>query len=87
MDTMSEQVSTRALREGLSDTVNRVAYGHERIGITRHGKLAAVIIDAEDFALLEKLEIAVDVAAYDAAKAEDDGHRVPLDELTADLGL
>lgn len=87
MDTLNREVSARDLRSTLADTLSSVAFGHERIGVTRNGKLTAVLIDAEDFALLERLEAAADVAAYDDAKAGDDGTRIPLDDVVADLGL
>jgi antitoxin YefM len=37
------EVTTAELRSHLSDILNRVAYGKERITITRHGKTLAVI--------------------------------------------
>ena len=85
MDTLSESVSTRALRDELADVVGRVSYGHERIGVTRNGKLAAVVIGVEDLELLEQLENARDLAEYRAAKAADEGRRVALDELLAEF--
>jgi prevent-host-death family protein len=81
MDTLSESVSTRALRDELADVVGRVSYGHERIGVTRNGKLAAVVIGVDDLELLEQLENARDLAEYRAAKAADDGRRVSIEEL------
>lgn len=78
-------MSSRELRTELSDIVSRVAFGHERIGLTRHGKLAAVVIGVDDLELLERLEDAEDLAAYRRAEAEDDGVRVSLEELRAEL--
>ncbi|RFA13672.1 antitoxin PHD [Subtercola boreus] len=86
MDTLSASVSARDLRTELSAIVGRVAYGHERIGLTRNGKLAAVVIGVDDLELLERLEDAQDLLAYRAARAADDGGRVSLDELTSELG-
>jgi prevent-host-death family protein len=86
MDTVTSEVSTRELREKLSDVIGRTRYAHERIGITRNGKLAAVMIGVDDLEALEELEMDQDVAAYRQAKAEDDGQRVTLDELRAELG-
>jgi len=85
MDTITSSVTIRALREGLSDAVGRVSYGHERVQITKNGKPAAVLIGPEDFELLEQLEMMRDAAEYRAAKAADDGGRVSLDELRAEL--
>ncbi|MGL5828714.1 MAG: type II toxin-antitoxin system Phd/YefM family antitoxin [Angustibacter sp.] len=86
METVTGEVSTRELRTKLSDVIGRTMYGHERIGITRNGKLAAVVIGVEDLEALEEFEMAQDVAAYEKAKAEDDGQRVSLEQLRAELG-
>lgn len=85
MDSLDSQVAARVLREELSKVINRVAFGRERIGVTRHGKVAAVLVSVEDFELLEAFEMARDVADYDAAKAADDGTRVSLAELEREL--
>jgi prevent-host-death family protein len=50
---MTEVPVTRA-REELADLINRVAYGHERIVLTRHSKPVACIVPAEDLAVLEQ---------------------------------
>lgn len=86
MDTVSSSVSARELRAELSSIVGRVAFGHERIGLTRHGKLTAVVIGVEDLELLERLEDAQDLAAYRAAKDEDTGERISLSDLRDELG-
>jgi prevent-host-death family protein len=80
-------VSVADLRVNLSDTINRAAYGHERISITRRGKVAAVLISAEDLERFERLEDEADVRALTAAKAEDDGTRVGLEELLKENGI
>ncbi|MGK2854180.1 MAG: type II toxin-antitoxin system Phd/YefM family antitoxin [Microbacteriaceae bacterium] len=85
MDTITSSVSARELRTELSSIVGRVAFGHERIGLTRNGKLTAVVIGVDDLELLEQLEDAQDLAAFRAAKAQDDGVRVSLADLRADL--
>lgn len=85
MATVSNEVSTRELRSQLSDVLGRAMYAGERIGVTRNGKLAAVVIGVEDLEALEAFEMAQDVAAYRSAKAEDDGKRVSLDELRTEL--
>jgi prevent-host-death family protein len=85
MDTVTIEVSTRELRSRLSDVLGRAMYAGERIGVTRNGRLAAVVVSVADLEALEDFEMAQDVAAYRAAKADDDGTRVTLDELRADL--
>lgn len=84
---MRSQVSVADLRATLSDTINRAAYGHERVGITRRGKVAAVLVSVEDALRLEQLEDEADLAAYRATKDADDGVRVSLHELLADADL
>ncbi|MFD1716149.1 type II toxin-antitoxin system prevent-host-death family antitoxin [Amnibacterium flavum] len=86
MDSMSSAISTRELRDQLSDVLGRAMYAGERIGVTRNGKLAAVVISVADLEALEEFEMAQDVAAYREATAADDGSRVSLTELRADLG-
>ena len=85
MDTVTNQISTRELRSQLADVLGRAMYGGERIGVTRHGKLAAVVVSVADLEALEAFELAQDLAAYREAKAADDGTRVTLDELRAEL--
>jgi len=85
METVTSEVTTRELRGQLSDVLGRAMYAGERIGVTRNGKLAAVVVSVDDLEALEAFEMAEDVAAYRAAKAEDDGTRVSLAELRADL--
>lgn len=85
MDTVSSEVSTRELRSQLADVLGRTMYGGERIGVTRNGKLAAVMVSVADLEALEAFEMAQDVAAYRDAKATDDGARISLDDLRASL--
>lgn len=87
MDTVTTKLSTRELRSQLSDVLSRAMYAGERIGVTRNGKLTAVVVSVSDLEALEEFEMAQDVAAYREAKAEDDGTRVTLDELRGDLAL
>lgn len=84
MAATTRSVSVADLRTTLSDAINRAAYGHERVGITRRGKVAAVLISVDDLERLEELEDADDMAAYRAAKAADDGTRVHLTDLIAE---
>ncbi len=80
----TSNVSIGDLKNSLSAVINSAAFGHERVGITKHGKLAAALISVEDLELLEDLEDAADLAAYRRAKAEDDGTRISLAELQAE---
>ncbi|MDO4784555.1 MAG: type II toxin-antitoxin system Phd/YefM family antitoxin [Propionibacteriaceae bacterium] len=66
---MTSEVSTRELRAQFSDVLGRAMYAGERIGVTRNGKLAAVVVGVADLDALEEFEMAQDVAAYCEAKA------------------
>lgn len=57
-------------REGLADAVNRVAYGGERVALSRRGKPVAVLVSVEDVRLLEELEDREDIRAARAALRE-----------------
>lgn len=85
MGMVTREVSTRELRSQLSDVLGRAMYAGERIGVTRNGKLAAVVVGVADLEALEAFEMAEDIAAYREAIAADDGKRVSLDALRSDL--
>lgn len=85
MTSLSRSIASKDLRDNLADVLGGVAYGSERVGVTRHGKLTAVVISVADLDLLETLEDARDAAELRAALEADDGGRVTLDELRADL--
>lgn len=74
MSTVEDAAMTRYLmyeaRHNLTDLVNRVGYGGERIAIGRRGKDLAVLVSMEDAALLEALEDEIDVAAARKALRE-----------------
>jgi prevent-host-death family protein len=61
-------IDTSVARDGLSDTLNRVSYGKERIVIRRHGKEIAALVPMEDLAFLEELEDRLDL---EEARASD----------------
>ena len=85
VETITREVSTRELRSQLSDVLGRAMYAGERIGVTRNGKLAAVVVGVEDLEALEAYEMDQDIAAYRRSKEEDDGTRISLAELRAEL--
>jgi len=41
-------VSSEEVRDGLGELINRVAYGGERVMVTRRGKPVAAIVSKED---------------------------------------
>ena len=66
---MSERRISEA-REAFSTTVNRVAFGGERVVLTRHGKRVAAVVPIEDLELLESLEDARDLDEVRAALSD-----------------
>jgi prevent-host-death family protein len=50
---MTSEIPVTQARDELADLINRVAYGHERIVLTRHSKPVACLVPPED---LERLE-------------------------------
>jgi antitoxin Phd len=79
------RLSASAVREEFSETLNRVAYGGERIVLERRGKDVAALVPVEDLELLERLEDHMDLDA--ARKALEEPGSVSLDELKAELGI
>jgi prevent-host-death family protein len=56
-------------RDELADLVSRVAYGHERIVLTRHSKPVACLVSPEDLARLEEAEREAQGAPHPAGTA------------------
>ena len=73
------------VREDFADTLNRVAFGHERVVLHRHGKDLAALISMEDLTLLQELEDRHD--AEIARQALESGEPVPYDQARKELGL
>lgn len=65
-----QTINSKKARTDFADNINRVAYGHERLTITRHGKKVAAIIPVEDLEFLEELEEQLDRRAIDEALEE-----------------
>lgn len=75
-------------REDLAALVNRVAYGGERIRLTRRGRGLAAVVAIEDLELLEALEDELDLAAARAALADPGNRdRIPWEVVKRELGL
>jgi prevent-host-death family protein len=84
---MSELPITDA-RDDLAEVVNRVAYGHERVRLTRRGKPLAAVVSIEDVELLEQLDDQADVDAMRQALADPaNAEPIPWEQVRADLGL
>ena len=75
-------------REELATIVNKVAFGGERVRLTRHGKAVAAVVPIEDVELLEDLEDAIDVELALEALAElETEPPVPWEEVKREFGL
>ena len=75
-------------RAHLTDIVNEVAYGGERMILTRKGKQLVAIIPLEDLKALEALENKIDLE--DAKKALSDVKKhgtVSWEDIKRELGL
>ena len=89
---MTTSVKAEEARNKFSDIVNRAAYGHERIVVTRRGKDIAAVVPMEDLRLIEqlveKIEDLIDTEEAKAAlrEAETEG-TIPWEKMKAELGL
>ncbi|MFN2495030.1 MAG: type II toxin-antitoxin system Phd/YefM family antitoxin [Pseudonocardiaceae bacterium] len=77
-------MTVSAARENLSDAVETART--EAVFLERYGRPAAVLISPERYEqLMAALEDAEDVAAFDAAMAEE-GPNLPWEQVKTDLG-
>jgi len=53
---MTTEIPVTQARDELAELINRVAYGHERIILTRHSKAVACLVPPEDLQQLESSE-------------------------------
>ena len=81
-------IAASKVRMDFSDTVNRVAYGRERVILRRRGKEIAAVIPMEDLKVLEALEDHMDLADARVALAEAKKKGTkPLKAIMKELGL
>jgi prevent-host-death family protein len=75
-------------RQGFADTINRAAYGKERVVVRRRGKEIAAVVPIDDLRLLEELEDRINLADARAALAEarKKGAKL-LDAILKEMGL
>lgn len=74
-------------RDGFADTINRVAYGKERVVLRRRGKEVAAVVPIDDLCLLEELEDRIDLIDVRTALAETKTKGVEsLDAILKELG-
>jgi prevent-host-death family protein len=61
-----------AVRDHLSEVIDRVEHQHERVIVTRNGRVAAVLISPEDLAQLEEtIDVLSDPAALEDIREAD----------------
>ncbi len=81
-------INTVEAREHFSELLNRVAYGKERIILTRREKDLAAVVPLEDYQLLEKFEDYIDIQeAYKALEEAKTKGTTSLDDLKKELDL
>lgn len=81
-------ITITELRGDLSETINRVKYRNERVGICRHDEEVAAVVPIEDVELLEQLEELIDLrAALDALREIGRKGTVSLADFRKELGV
>ena len=72
MSVVDEAVSMSAAeaRENLAEIINRVAYGDERIVLTRHGKALVAMVPIDDLEALDRFQDYLDGQLADEAWEE-----------------
>ena len=83
-------IAVTDIRDHMADSLNRVAYGGERVILERRGKGVAALVSMEDLALLEAIEDREDIKAARRAIAEMQrkGEKpIPWDKIKAELRL
>jgi len=81
-------VAFSEVRSHLTDIVNEVAYGGDRVVITRKGKEMVAIVSLEDLELLEELEERVDLdLARKALKDAEKNGTISWKKAKKELGL
>lgn len=82
-----ETMSAKDVRERFSEAISRVAFAHEQLRITRHGKVVAALISYEDLKtyhrLLQEHEDRIDI--QDARRALEENEFRDLSDVERDL--
>lgn len=83
-----KKISVSAAREELADALNRVAYTHESVVVTRRNRPLAAIVSMDDYRRLEelrRLEDELDGAEADRILADPENKFFFWDEVKARL--
>jgi prevent-host-death family protein len=84
----NDAVTTAAARKNFSDLINRVAYGKDRVVLTRRNKPLAAVVPIEDIALIEEIEDREDLKAARAAMRDIRRNgAIPWTHIKKELGL
>lgn len=82
------RLNASEVRNDFAVTLNRVAYGKDRVVLHRRGKDLAAIIPMDDLALLQALEDYMDVEEARKVLADPRNRkRIPWTKVKAKLGL
>lgn len=85
---ISGAITTVAARNHFSDLINRVAYGKDRVVLTRRRRPLAAMVPIEDIALLEEIEDREDLRVARArSRAADRKGTIPLAEVLKEFNL
>ena len=68
--TANKAISVTDARDDFAELINRVAYGKDRVIVSRRGRKLAAIVPVSDVALLELLDDELDLMAARAALAD-----------------
>jgi prevent-host-death family protein len=80
-------LETTKAKDAFGETINRAAYGKERIILTRRGKPLAALVPLEDIDLLDQLENAADAEDVKLSREEAArGEVIAWEAVKADIG-
>jgi prevent-host-death family protein len=83
----AEMVTTRELREKLSEIIGRCAYGGDRFVVKRNGKPVAAVVPIEDMFVAQYVEDQLDIRECERQLAAGElEHPTPLDEVVERFG-
>ena len=84
----NQAITTVAARQNFSELINRVAYGKDRVLLTRRSRPLVAVVPIEDIALLEAMEDRDDLNAARAALREVKRKgTIPWTRMKKELGL
>jgi prevent-host-death family protein len=82
---VSEEIPVTEARAQLSDLINRVGYGKERIVLTRHGKPLVALVPAEELEAVEAAAAPMTVVDLSSRSAQAQPFRLDVAAQSRDL--